>query len=99
MKTFLHVPERRVAEAVRTQRVTFASGPRGPQNNLKIIQGAAELFEQLNGSILGKTVGLVTVGAVEPAGLGLQTKVYFKCYSITSLSFLFQCASIHCLLK
>lgn len=70
--TFLHVPERWVAEAVGAQRVTLAPGPRGPQHQLKVIQWTAELLVQLDGSILGKTVSLVTVGAVESAGFGLD---------------------------
>lgn len=73
--TFLHVPERWIAKAVGTQGVALAPGPRGPQQKLKVIQGTAELLVQFDGSILGKTVGLVTVGAVEPAGLGLQIHV------------------------
>lgn len=70
--TFLHVPEWRVAEAVGAQGVALAPGPWGPQHQLKVVQRTAELLVQLDGSILGKTVGLVTVGAVESAGLGLR---------------------------
>lgn len=69
--TFLHVPERRVAEAVRAQRVALAPRPGGPQHQLKFVQRAAQLLVQLDGSVLGETVGLVTVGTVQPAGLGL----------------------------
>lgn len=78
MRTFLHIPERRVAEAVGTQRVAFAPGPGGPQDNLKVIQGTAELLVQLDGSVLGEAVGLIAVGAVEPAGLGLQAQVHVR---------------------
>lgn len=77
--TFLHVPERWIAEAVWTQGVALAPGPRSPQHKFKVIQWTAKLFVQLDGSILGKTVGLVTVGAVEPAGLGLQTHAWIRC--------------------
>lgn len=73
--TFLHVSERWVAEAVWAQWVTLATGSRRPQHKLKVIQRTAELFVQLDGSVLGKTVGLITVGAVEPAGLCLQIRV------------------------
>jgi len=69
--TFLHVPEGGVAAAVGTQRVALAAGPRRPQDQLKVIQGAAQLLVQLEDSVLGDAVCLVTVGAVEPAGLGL----------------------------
>lgn len=70
--TFLHVPEGRVAEAVGAQRVALAPGPGRPQHQLKVVQRAAELLVQLDGAVLGEAVGLVAVGAVEPAGLGLQ---------------------------
>ena len=76
--TFLHVPERWIAEAVGAEGVALAPGPRCPQHQLKVVQWTAELLVQLDGSILGKTVGLVTVGAVEPAGLGLQTHVRIR---------------------
>lgn len=73
-RTLLHVSERWVTEAVRAQGVALATGPRGPQHQLKVIQRTAQLLVQLDGSVLGKTVGLITVGAVEPAGFGLETQ-------------------------
>lgn len=82
--TFLHVSERWITEAVWTQRVTLATGSRCPQHKLKVIQWTAELLVQLDGSILRKTVGLITVGAVKPAGLGLQIHLSIRCYRNSS---------------
>lgn len=72
--TFLHVPEGGVAEAVGTQRVALPSGARRPQHQLKVVQRTAKLLVQLDGSVLGQAVGLIAVGAVESARLGLQTE-------------------------
>lgn len=79
--TFLHVSERRIAEAVRAERVALATGPRRPQHQLKVIEGTAELLVQFDGSVLGETVGLITVGAVEPAGFSLQIHFSVKHFS------------------
>lgn len=73
-RTLLHVSERWITEAVGAEGVALAPGPRGPQHQLKVIQWTAQLLVQLDGSVLGKAVGLITVGAVEPAGLGLETQ-------------------------
>lgn len=59
--TFLHVSERRVAEAVGTQRVSFPAGARCPQHQLKLIQRTPELLVEFDGSILGQTVRLITM--------------------------------------
>lgn len=83
--TFLHVPEWRVAEAVGAQGVALSPRPWSPQHKLKVIQWTPELLVKLDGSILGKTVGLVTVRAVESAGLGLHAHVCFISFKNHSL--------------
>lgn len=79
--TFFHVSERWIAEAVRAERVALATGPRRPQHQLKVIEGTAELLVQFDGSVLGKTVRLITVGAVEPAGFSLRIHFSVKHFS------------------
>lgn len=81
--TFLHVSERWIAEAVRTERVALATGPRRPQHQLKVVQGTAELLVQFDGAVLRKTVGLITVGAMKPAGFRLQIHFSVKhCFKL-----------------
>lgn len=51
--TFLHVPEGGVAEAVGADGVALPLGAGRPEHQLKVIQRAAQLLVQLDGSILG----------------------------------------------
>lgn len=94
--TFLHVPEGGVTEAVGTEGVALAPGPRCPQHQLKVVQWTSELLVQLDGSILRQAVGLVTVGAVEAAGLGLHTHVGRSRITLTASSELNH-NKLHCL--
>lgn len=70
--------------AVWTQWVAFAPGARGPQDQLKVIQWASQLLVELDGTILGEGVGLITVGAVQATWLGLwdggNKKKYEGCW-------------------
>ena len=72
-QTFLHVSEGGVAEAVGAEGVALPPGAGGPQHQLKVVQRAAQLLVQLDGSVLRQAVRLITVGAVEPAGPALHT--------------------------
>lgn len=57
--------------AVGTKWVALAPGARGPQDQFKVIQWAPQLLVELDGTVLGEGVGLITVGAVQAAWLGL----------------------------
>ena len=69
--TFLHIPEGGVTEAIRADGVALPPRARGPEHQLKVIQRAAQLLVQLDGSVLGQAVRVVAVRAVQPTGLGL----------------------------
>ena len=57
--------------AVGAQRVALAPGARRPQDQLEVVQRAAQLLVELDGAVLGQRVGLVAVRAVQAARLGL----------------------------
>lgn len=57
-----------------TQWITLSSGSRRPQHQLKVIQGTTQLLVEFDGTVLGETVGVITVRAVQATWLGLETE-------------------------
>lgn len=55
-----------------TEWVALSSGSRRPQHQLEVIKGATQLFVELNCTVLWKTVGIITVRAVQTTWFGLE---------------------------
>lgn len=55
-----------------TERVALSSGSRRPEHQLKVIQGATQLFVEFNCTILWETVGVITMRAVQTTWFRLE---------------------------